>query len=200
MTNLSGSTTQNLTLDWTSTSTNVTVPPKTNLFAYSNYLDEGGWSEMNSSSQDWGSPWNIPLNEPYYFSTSSGMSYSNVDSHFPTNGFGNTRSPTQVVGIVILVHSIGRNDGSSNRYLYRNVALSANTTYTISVYAAARNSARINDTDAVDRLRFAYRRSGGSDVFSPYQTITNYITPNSAIVQIGKDTLTLQLQMQPPIV
>ena len=34
--------------------------------------------------------------------------------------------------------------------------------------------------DAVDRLRFAYRRSGGSDVFSPYQTITNYITVNSA--------------------
>ena len=51
-----GSTTQALTLDWSSTSTNVTVPPKTNLFAYSNYLDDSGagWSEMNSSSQDWG--------------------------------------------------------------------------------------------------------------------------------------------------
>ena len=109
------------------------------------------------------------------------MSYSNVDSHFPTNGFGNTRSTFSNSGDNYSgTHSIGRNDGSSNRYLYRNVALSANTTYTISVYAAARNSARINDTDAVDRLRFAYRRSGGSDVFSPYQTITNYITPNSA--------------------
>ena len=40
-----------LTLDWSSTSTNVAVPPKTNLFAYSE-LDEGsGWGEMNSSSK-----------------------------------------------------------------------------------------------------------------------------------------------------
>ena len=181
-----GSTTQSLTLDWSSTSTNVFDGPRTNLFTYSNELDDGGagWSEMNGTQQDWQDQyqWNIPLNEPYYFNSSSGVNHNQVNTYFPTDGFGNTRSTYNSGGNSTYsgAHSIGRNDGNQNRYLYKNVTLSGNTTYTISVYAAARNSARINDTDALDRLRFAYRRSGGSDVFSPYQTITNYISPNSA--------------------
>ena len=126
-----GSTTQTLTLDWSSTSTTVFVGPKTNLFAYSNRLDEGsGWNEMNGSGQDWNDyyQWNIPLNEPYYYNADSGLGYGNVDSHFTTNGFGNTPSTYLGSGDSYSGrHAIGRNDNDPDAYLYRNVTLSGNT-------------------------------------------------------------------------
>ena len=51
----------------------------------------------NEQGDIYGSPlnsWGYPVDEPYYFSTNSGDSYSNVDYYFQTNGLGRTRSPS----------------------------------------------------------------------------------------------------------
>ena len=85
-----GSTTQALTLDWSSTSTDVTVGPITNLFYYNELDDDdAGWNEMNGTKQDWQdqNQWNIPPNKPHYFNTNSGSNYNQVKTYFQTNGF-----------------------------------------------------------------------------------------------------------------
>ena len=49
-------------------------------------------------------PYGHPKNEPYYFSTASGESYSNVDYNFPTNGAGLTRNDNNAQAITDLEH------------------------------------------------------------------------------------------------
>ena len=72
----------------------LTLGTRTNLFTYSQHMDDTDydWSEEGDV---WGSALNSyghPKNEPYYFSTASGESYSNVDYNFPTEGAGLTRN------------------------------------------------------------------------------------------------------------
>ena len=71
-----------------------TLGARTNLFTYSQHIDDTDydWSEEGDV---WGSALNSyghPKNEPYYFSTASGESYTNVDYNFPTEGAGLTRN------------------------------------------------------------------------------------------------------------
>ena len=86
--------------------------------------------------------WGYPPGIEYYFDTSSGLAYSNVDYVFTTDGFGTTRSPYSYM--LTKINGVARYSRISNQnvaanYVYQNVSLEANTTYTVSVYAAAPN-------------------------------------------------------------
>ena len=72
------------------------------------------------------------------------------------------------------------NRNYANRYHYQNVTLEANTTYTVSVYAAAYSSSYANSSLNADRsLRFVYRPPGGSDTFSNYMPLTGWVQNNN---------------------
>ena len=104
-----GSTLQTVTLEWSSSSTETFLGPNTNFYTYSNNIDDGStnnssigvWARSNNNMQ--GLPGNAsnridqdgyPPGIPYYFSTDSGgTAYTDVDSVFPTDGFGTT-TPT----------------------------------------------------------------------------------------------------------
>ena len=78
------------------------------------------------------------------------------------------------------------NGNNANRYHYQNVSLEANTTYTVSVYAAAYSSSYVNSSLNADRsLRFVYRPPGGSDTFSNYMQLTGWVQSNNAANNTG---------------
>ena len=86
--------------------------------------------------------WGYPPGIDYYFDTSSGVSYSEVDYVFTTNGFGTTRSPYQYASTDQRVSKYSRisNQNVATYYVFEDVSLEANTEYTVSVYAAAPNN------------------------------------------------------------
>ena len=102
-----------------------------------------------------------------------------MNSVFTTNGLGTTRSPfndpntDEKVSEFSMLH----NQNQANRYYYQNVSLEANTTYTVSVYAAAYNINYVNSSlNANSSLRFVFRPPGGSDTFSNYMPLTGWTT------------------------
>ena len=108
-----GSNVQTVTLDWSSSSTETFLAPNTNLYTYSNNIDDGStnnasigvWARSNNNMQGRPGPGRsdqdgYPPGIPYYFSTDSGgTAYSAVDSVFPTDGFGTT-TPTYVLSLI----------------------------------------------------------------------------------------------------
>ena len=52
--------------------------------------------------------WGYPPGIEYYFDTSSGRAYSEVDHVFTTNGLGTTRSPYVYAGTDQRVHTYSR--------------------------------------------------------------------------------------------
>ena len=109
-----------------------------NLFYYSNLQDDID-NQWNEQGDVWGSTlnsWGYPVDEPYYWSSMSGISYSNVDYYFQTNGLGRTRSPLTSGGDNHSgAHSRIHDYNDTSRYYYQDVTLEANTEYTVSVYA-----------------------------------------------------------------
>ena len=178
-----GSNQNTLTLNWSSTSTSVLVTPTHNLFKYSNRIDDTDydWNEQGSNEGSVSSEWGYPPNIPYYFSTNSGQAYSGVDYVFTTEGLGNTRSPYLYGGTDQRVHLYSRlrNNNNVNNYVFQDVSLEANTAYTVSVYAAAHSSSYVNSSNNVDKLRFVYRPSGGSDSWSEYKPLTGWVQSNN---------------------
>ena len=116
-----------------------------------------------------------PLDIPYYWSSQSGIGWSNVDYNFPNQGKGQTQSP-RLGNSDTHSGASSRLDNNNNigNYLYQNVTLEAGAQYTISVYARAING---NYDDAVQdhQFRFAYRPPGGSDTFSSFNTMATYV-------------------------
>ena len=153
----------------------LTLGTRTNLFTYSQHIDDTDydWSEEGDV---WGSALNSyghPKNEPYYFSTASGESYTNVDYNFPTEGAGLTRNDNNTSDSRSGAHAKIHDYNIHGRYFYQDVTLKANTEYTVSVYASAWDS---NHDDAVinHQMRFVYRPPGGSDSFSDYITFQTF--------------------------
>ena len=117
----------------------------TNMFKYSNYInhdnDNSRWKEQGNvigQNQNWQDY--APANIDYYFSTSSGKTFANVDGWFTTEGFGTTPNNDFRPGETALYHTRKYNnyDGSTgnklNTYNYQDIALQPNTTYTISAW------------------------------------------------------------------
>ena len=179
-----GSETKNLTLNWSSSSTETIVTSTENLFYYSNRVDDSDyqWNEQNGNN---GSPeyqWGYPPGVEYYFDSSSGVSYSEVDYVFTTNGFGTTRSPYQYSNTDPKVSKYSRisNQNVVGYYVYEDISLEANTTYTVSVYAAAPNNTYFNTNNDYEKLRFVHRPPGGSDIFGDYNRVTGPVSNASA--------------------
>ena len=175
----------NSTVTYVSTTATITTQaPKQNLFTYSNRVDDADyeWNENGSPDGYVESEWGYPPGIEYYFDTSSGRSYSEVDHVFTTNGLGTTRSPYLYAGTDNRVHTYSRidNDSRTSDYIYQDVTLEANTVYTVSVYAAAYSSDYVNSSNNYDKIRFIYRPPGGSDTFSSYQSITGWVQSNNA--------------------
>ena len=178
-----GSETKSLTLEWSSSSTQTIINPTTNLFTNSNHVDDSGsnWAEQGNNQ---GTPlyeWGYPPGIDYYFDSSSGLAYSNADYIFTTDGFGTTRSPYSYSSQDNQVAAYSRisNQNNASNYVYQNVTLEANTTYTISVYAAAPSSAYFGTTYDYEKLRFVHRPPGGSDIFGEYNRVTGPVTSTS---------------------
>ena len=146
-----GSETKNLTLDWSSSSTQTVITPTENLFYYSNRVDDSDnqWNEQNGNNGYPEAEWGYPPGVDYYFDTSSGVSYSEVDYVFTTNGFGTTRSPYQYSSTDPKVSKYSRisNQNVATYYVFEDVSLEANTEYTVSVYAAAPNNTYFDTTN-----------------------------------------------------
>ena len=175
----------NSTVTYVSTTATITTQaPKQNLFTYSNRVDDADyeWNENGSPDGYVENEWGYPPGIEYYFDTSSGRSYSEVDHVFTTNGLGTTRSPYLYAGTDNRVHTYSRidNDSRTSDYIYQDVTLEANTVYTVSVYAAAYSSSYVNSSNNYDKIRFIYRPPGGSDTFSSYQSITGWVQNNNA--------------------
>ena len=157
--------------------TSFTLKEIKNLFKYSNHQDDT-YNDWNEQGDIYGNPlnsWGYPVDEPYYFSTNSGDSYSNVDYYFQTNGLGRTRSPlTTGSDNRSGAHSRMHDYNVVGRYYYQDISLEANTEYTVSVYANAWN-ANYDDAVVEEQFRFVFRPPGGSDTFSQYNTMPTYI-------------------------
>ena len=149
----------------------LTLGANTNLFKYSQYMDDTDydWAEEGDIYGSALNTYGHPKNEPYYFSTASGESYSNVDYNFPTNGAGLTRNDNNTSDNRSGAHARIHDNNVVGRYFYQNVTLKANTQYTVSVYASAWNSS-YDDAVIDEQMRFVYRPPGGSDTFSDYIT------------------------------
>ena len=161
------------------TATITTQEPTYNLFTYSNRIDDtdNEWNEQGSITGYPEDEWGYPPGIEYYFDTSSGRAYSEVDHVFTTNGLGTTRSPYVYAGTDQRVHMYSRihNNAGADRYVFQDVVLEANTEYTVSVYAAAYSSSYVNSSNNYDKIRFVYRPWFGSDTFSSYQPITSWV-------------------------
>ncbi len=179
-----GSNQNTLTLNWSSTSTSVLVTPTHNLFKYSNYIEDYStyWLENNNGQATPQSEYGYVPNIPYYFNTNSGSSYSEVDHVFTTEGFGVTRSPYTYAGTDARVHKYSRvsNQNNVTYYHYQNVSLEANTTYTVSLYAAAPNNTYYNTVQNYEKLRFVSRPPSGTDTYSDYNRVTGPVTSNNS--------------------
>ena len=141
----------------------MTVLGKSNLFKYSNYIrinnnsywyTENGYNNNNYSWQNWS-----PRNIKYYFDTSSGRGFGNVDNFFQTEGLGTTPLNVYQPGESDLYSD--RAAGSSTyanttdvalrkqNYFYQFITLEPSTKYTISAYIArgTSNSSSVNWDD-----------------------------------------------------
>jgi hypothetical protein len=128
------------------------------------------------------SEWGYPPGIDYYFDSSSGLAYSDADYIFTTDGFGTTRSPYSYSSQDNQVAAYSRisNQNNASNYVYQNVTLEANTTYTISVYAAAPSSSYFGTTYDYEKLRFVHRPPGGSDIFGEYNRVTGPVSSQNA--------------------
>ena len=96
-----------------------------NLFTYSNRVDDSGsnWAENGNNQGYVENEWGYPPGIDYYFDTSSGLAYSNVDYVFTTDGFGTTRSPysysNQDNGVARYFRISNQNVAAN--YVYQNV-------------------------------------------------------------------------------
>ena len=156
-----------------------------NLFKYSNYIEDSStyWLENNSGAQATPqSEYGYVPNTPYYFNANSGSSYSEVDHVFTTEGFGVTRSPYTYVATDARVNKYSRvsNQNQVTYYHYQNVSLEANTTYTVSLYAAAPNNTYYNTVQNYEKLRFVSRPPSGTDTYSDYNRVTGPVTQNNS--------------------
>ncbi|MDG2396558.1 MAG: hypothetical protein P8M03_02770, partial [Flavobacteriaceae bacterium] len=138
-----GASISSLTLAFTSVSSTTESAVATNLFRYSNYISyysDSRWNRYGSMGGQIQSYNNAPVNIDYYFNTNSGSSHSDVNAFFPTVGFGTTPSNDYTPSESRLYNSRVYNgyDGSTgsklNSYMYQNIALDPNTTYTISAW------------------------------------------------------------------
>jgi uncharacterized repeat protein (TIGR01451 family) len=175
-----GSETESLDLVWSSSSTETAITPTENLFYYSNRVDDIDyqWNEQNGNQGTPEAELGYPPGVDYYFDTSSGVSYSEVDYVFTTNGFGTTRSPYQYSNTDIKVSKYSRisNQNVATYYVYEDISLEANTEYTVSVYAAAPNNTYFNTNNDYEKLRFVHRPPGGSDIYGDYNRVTGPVT------------------------
>ncbi|RPG54724.1 MAG: DUF11 domain-containing protein, partial [Flavobacteriales bacterium TMED96] len=172
----------NTTVTYVSTTaTVVTQAPKQNLFTYSNHIGGTNWGRQGgTNSNQYTNYWDgYPPGIEYYFEDGQGgTSYSEVNSVFTTNGLGTTRSPFYDFNTdnKAFHFSMLHNSNQAGTYYYQNVSLEANTTYTVSVYAAAYSSSYVNSSLNADRsLRFVFRPPGGSDTFSNYMQLTGWV-------------------------
>ena len=179
-----GSETKNLTLDWSSSSTQTVITSTENLFYYSNRVDDSDyqWNEQNGNNGYPEAEWGYPPGVDYYFDTSSGVSYSEVDYVFTTNGFGTTRSPYQYSSTDPKVSKYSRisNQNVATYYVFEDVSLEANTEYTVSVYAAAPNNTYFDTTNDHEKLRFVHRPPGGVDIYGDYNRVTGPVSTQNA--------------------
>ncbi|MDB4716922.1 hypothetical protein OAF03_02020, partial [Flavobacteriaceae bacterium] len=179
-----GSETKSLTLEWSSSSTETVVTATENLFYYSNRVDDtdNNWNEQNGNQGSPEAEWGYPPGVDYYFDTSSGVSYSEVDYVFTTNGFGTTRSPYQYSNTDSKVSKYSRisNQNVATYYVYEDISLEANTEYTVSVYAAAPNNTYFDTNNDYEKLRFVHRPPGGSDIYGDYNRVTGPVSSQNA--------------------
>ena len=105
-----------------------------------------------------------------------------MDHVFTTEGFGVTRSPYLYAGTDARVHKYSRvsNQNQVTYYHYQNVSLEANTTYTVSLYAAAPNNTYFNTSQDYEKLRFVSRPPSGTDTYSDYNRVTGPVTANNS--------------------
>ena len=176
----------------------MTVLGKSNLFKYSNYIrinnnsywyTENGYGNNNYNWQNWS-----PRNIKYYFDTSSGRNFANVDNFFQTEGLGTTPLNVYQPGESDLYSD--RAAGSSTyanttdvalrkqNYFYQFITLEPSTKYTISAYIA-RGTNNSNSTNWDDPFHMIVKHDGLDVEISPgYVPTSHYNNSSLSLIHI----------------